>query len=327
MHEKCPHPSGSVERFGGRRRRCRVCGRTWSVHTRQRGRKRVRVSTQLLSRLLVDGVPTSQLARSYGCSRWTLQKRCQAAIRRLAARPYLPVMPDGQLVLIADALRLKLQGREYALYDMAVKPTDRNTAFFLEPVLLEGHESAHGWRQAISGIMLSVRQRIAALVSDGFPGTDSICDEYGWIQQRCHWHMLMMFGGSLKPQRRSRKLLRRIRDLACRVAWLVLHTTDQERLDVALGVLTTLVPMVPHRARRLPGVIRQFIADSDLGRAYLTMPQLGLPTTTAVLESLHGRIRTVAQRTHSPEAIQRRASCLVRLAPTSRCNPGYHQQN
>ena len=169
MHEKCTHPSGSEERFGGRRRRCRVCGRTWSVHTRQRGRKRVRVSTQLLSRLLVDGVPTSQLARSYGCSRWTLQKRCQAAIRRLAARPYLPVMPDGQLVLIADALRLKLQGRVYALYDMAVKPTDRNTAFFLEPVLLEGHESAHGWRQAISGIMLSVRQRIATLVSDGFP--------------------------------------------------------------------------------------------------------------------------------------------------------------
>ena len=74
-----------------------------------------------------------------------------------------------QLVLIADALRLKLQGREYVLYDMAVKPTDRNTAFFLEPVLLEGHESAHGWRQAISGIMLSVRQRIATLVSDGFP--------------------------------------------------------------------------------------------------------------------------------------------------------------
>ena len=175
--------------------------------------------------------------------------------------------------------------------------------------------------------MLSVRQRIAALVSDGFPGTDTICDEYGWIQQRCHWHMLMMFGGSLKPQRRSRKLLRRIRDLACRAAWLVLHTTDQERLDVALGVLTTLVPMVPHRARRLPGVIRQFIADSDSGRAFLTTPKLGLPTTTAVLESLHGRIRTVAQRTHSPEAIQRRASCLVRLAPTSCCNPGNHQQN
>ncbi len=248
-------------------------------------------------------------------------------MRWLAARRYAPTIPDGPLVLVADALRLSFQRQEYTLYDMAIKPASRNLAYFMEPVLLTGRESAHGWRHAINTIAPQLRQRIVGLVADGFTGADTICGEQGWIQQRCHWHMLATFGGSLKPRRRSRKLLRRIRDLACLAAWLVLHTTDAERLETALGVLATLVPMVPHRAQRLPGVIRQFIADSSLGRAYLTSPQLGLPTTTAVLESLHGRIRSIIQRTRKPEAIQRRVSCLVRLAPTSRCNPGNHQQN
>jgi hypothetical protein len=280
----------------------------------------------MLSRLLLDGVPTRQLARSHGCSRWTLQKRCQTAMRRLAARPYAPVLPDGPLVLIADALWLKLRRQEYTLYDMAVKPADSSTAIFLDPVLLTGHESARGWRQVIGSIIPSVRQRIAGLVSDGFPGADKICGEYGWIQQRCHWHMLMMFGGSRKPQRRSRKLLRRIRDLACQAAWLVLHTTDEERLSVALGVLATLVPMVPQRARRLPGVIRQFTIDSGSGRSYLNEPRLGMPTTTGAIESLHSRIRIATKRVHSARAVQLRTACLVRLNPTTCCNPGSHQQ-
>lgn len=327
LHEKCSHSGGAGWRFGGRRRRCKICGKTWSVHARRRGRRTLRVSLQSLSRLLLDGVPTRQLARSHGCSRWTMQKRCQTAMRRLAARPYVPMVPDKPLVLVADALWLTLRRQEYTLYDMAVKPADSNTAIFLEPVLLQGRESARGWRQVIGGISPPVRLRIAGLVSDGFPGAGAICSEYGWIQQRCHWHMLMMFGGSRHPKRRSRKLLRRIRDLACQAAWLVLHTTDRERLSVALGVLATLVPMVPQRARRLPGVIRQFIADCDYGRSHLTEPQLGLPTTTAAIESLHNRIRVITARVHCPESILRRAACLVRLRPTTICNPGNHTQN
>jgi hypothetical protein len=255
-----------------------------------------------------------------------MQKRCQVALRRLADRSYVPDLPGGPLVLIADALRLMRRGREYALYDMAIKPAHSQTAFLCEPALFEGRESAHGWRQAIDRIVLPVRRRIRGLVTDGFSGADTISEERGWIHQRCHWHLLMMFGGSRNPQRRSHTLLRRIRDLACRAAWLVLHTTDRDRLQTALGVLTTLIPMVPKRARRLPGVIRQFIADADAGRAYLANPQLGLPTTTAVIESLHSRVRDITARIQNPVATHRRAACFVRLHPTMLCRPGKHQQ-
>lgn len=327
LHEKCTHPRLAIQHFGQRRRRCRLCGKTWSVHARRRGRKSRRTSQDSLKRLLLAGVPTSQLARSHGCSTWTMQRRCQTAMRRLADQPHQLILPDGPLVLIADALRLKHHGCEHALYSMALKPAHRNLAFLCEPVLLEGRESAGRWREAIGCLPELLRQRIAAAVTDGFPGAGPICSDYGWTHQRCHWHMLMMFRGSIHLEPRPRTLLRRIRNVACRAAWLALNVPDSDRLQDILGLMTALIPMVPKRARKLPGIIRRFVIDVDAGRTYLAEPQLGLPVTTAVIESLHSRIRSATHRIHSPAAIGRRAACLVRLRPTMVCEARIHTQN
>ena len=326
MHEKCPHPRTAVQRFGGRRRRCRRCGKTWSVHPRRRGPKPSRSSASLLKQLLLTGVPTRQLCRDFRCTPWALQKRCQSAIRQLAAQPHVPAIPDSPLVLIADALRMKHQRQEWALYNMAIKPAALDTAFLLDPVLLAGRESAGGWRQVIERIAPHVRQSIKALVSDGLPGSDAICREQGWIHQRCHWHILAIFMGSRMRRQRRNTLLGKIRDVAYLAVRLALNTADPERLRTALGVLETLVPMIPKRAWKLPGIIRQFIADIDAFRAYQRYPELGLPATTAVVESLHSRLRTVTLRTHGAAAVQRRAACFVRLRPTMNCNPRKHQQ-
>jgi hypothetical protein len=248
-------------------------------------------------------------------------------MRRLADKPHSPVLPDGQLVLIADALRMTSRSREWTLYNMAVKPVDRDTAFVLDPVLLPGRESASGWRHAIGRIAPSVGQRIAALVSDGLPGSDATCREQGWIHQRCHWHLLAVFIGSWNRRHRRRTLLGKIRDVAYLAVRLAMNTTDQERLRVALGVLEALIPMVPKRAWKLPGVIRQFLADVGSFRAYLNHPELALPVTTAVIESLHSRFRAITSRNHSPDAVLRRAACFVRMRPTIRCSARKRQQN
>jgi len=327
MHENCPHPRRKVQRFGGKRRRCRECGKTWTAHPRRRGRRPLRLPPKLLMQLLVAGVPTSHLASSYGCSRWSLQKRCQNASRRLANKPHDPPVPDGGLILIADALRLTCQRQEYAIYSMAVKPTDRSIAFFLEPVLLAGRESARGWRQAIDRIGPTIRQRIRALVSDGLPGAGMICRQNRWVHQRCHWHILAPFTGSRNRRRRVRTLLRKTRDVAYKAIRLAINTTNQETLRLALGVLQTLIPMIPHRAWKFPGIIRQFTQDIDDFRAYQLHPELGLPATTGVVESLHAKMRPITSRVHNPEAIRRRVACLVRLFPSMRCNRRHYQQN
>lgn len=327
MHEKCAHPRDAIQRFGGRRRRCRICGRTWTVHPRKRGRRPRRPSPVLLRQVLLEGAPSGLLCRRHRCKRWTLQKRCQAASQLLAACPHVPVLPDGPLVLIADALRLTRGRKEWALYDLAIKPVDADVAFIMSPVLLAGRESARGWRQALTTIPPALRQRIKALVSDGLPGAETICREYGWIHQRCHWHLQAMFGGSRRPRRHVRTLLHRIRTLASRTASLAANATDTERLQGLLGVLETIIPMVPKRAWKLPGIIRQFIADIDAFRAHLLHPELELPVTTGVVESLHSRFRAVTARIHSPTAVWRRSACYVRLHSTMRCRARKHQQN
>jgi hypothetical protein len=326
LHEKCPHPEHAVLRFGGRRRRCRDCGKTWSVHARRRGRKRRRPATQMLESLFA-GVPTSRMCHACHCTRWTLQKRCQKALRRLAEQPFLPSVPDGPLVLIADAMHLTYRPHEYTLYNMAVKPAHLNTAFLLDPLLLPGRESARVWRQVFAGIPPAIRLRVKALVSDGLPGSEKICNDNGWIQQRCHFHMLAAFTGNPNPRHRVYTLRRRISNVARQAARIAMRTTDKERLQLALNVLRALVPMVPKQAHKLPGIIRRFIADLPKARAYLIYPDLGLPTTTAVLESLHSRIGAISSRIHSPTATLYRAACLVRLHPNMRCNPGNYQQN
>ena len=327
MHENCPHPRTAVQRFGGRRRRCRICGKTWSVHARRRGPKHSRSSTALLTQLLVAGVPTKRLCRDFRCTAAALQKRCQFAIRQLADRPHVPVLPDGPLVLVADALRMNYQRQEWTLYNMAIKPVATNTASLWDPILLVGRESASSWRQAIEQLSPSVRQNIKALVSDGLPGSDAICHEQGWIHQRCHWHILAVFMGSRMRRHRRETLLGKIRDVIYMAVRLALNTTDPERLQTALGVLETILPMIPKQAWKLPGIIRQFIADIDAFRAYQRHPELGLPVTTAVVESLHSRLRTITLRTHSADAVRRRAACFVRLRPTMTCRARKHQQN
>jgi transposase-like protein len=250
-------------------------------------------------------------------------------MQRLAAKPHRPDLPEGQLVLIADALRLTRRRQEWAVYDMAVKPANLNSAFLLDPVLLAGRESAQCWRQVIDGIAPAIRQRVKALVSDGLPGAETICCENGWVHQRCHFHILVAFAGSRNRLRRVRTLLRKVRDVVCQSVRLAIGTADPDRLLIALSTLQVLIPMVPKRAQRLPGVIRQFIADIDAFRTYRAHPELGLPTTTGVIESLHSRIRAVTNRIHSPVAIARRAACLVRLRPAMTCNSNssIHQQH
>src|SRR5512137_1162555 len=181
------------------------------------------------------------------------------------------------------------------------------------------------WRQAIDRIGPTIRQRIRALVSDGLPGAAMICRQNRWVHQRCHWHILAPFTGSRNRRLRVRTLLRKTRDVAYKAIRLAINTTDQETLRLALGVLQTLMPMIPHRAWKFPGIIRQFTQDIDDFRAYQLHPELGLPATTGVVESLHAKMRPITSRVHSPEAVRRRVACPVRLFPSMRCNRRHYQ--
>jgi hypothetical protein len=236
-------------------------------------------------------------------------------------------VPAGDLVLLLDALHFRFGRQEWALYNSALKPVGENLAYFLKPTLRSGHESARLWRDVLAAIVPDVRGRIRALISDGFRGVGTICHENGWVHQRCHFHLLAQFMGPRRRMVRVRSRSRGVRDKVYRAVCVALRTTDDQELAQAVDLLNQLVALLPKRIGRWRGIVRRFLLELDDFRAYLRYPELHLPTTTSAIESMHSLMRTAVSRVNSPQAILRRAACLILLRPTISCNGPLHTQN
>jgi hypothetical protein len=264
------------------------------------------------------------LATAFGCSARVIRKRHRAALDRLARLPVPRSVPDGDLALLADGLWFVFRRRLWVLYNMAVKPAASGSAFFLDPLLVQGKESAKGWRLAFSTIPDHVHEHIRALVSDGFQGCKAIVREHQWLHQRCHFHILTQLYNRLG--RRKRKLAgHRISARIYRAVKVILKTTSERRLIQKTALLHQLIAD-PCCRPGVAGIARQFLRDEKLYRTYLDHPELRLPTTDSTLESLHGRLREVASRVNSPTAVLRRIRGYIRVHPTFVCNGSTHQQ-
>ena len=128
MHTKCPYCSGKIYHFGGRRRRCSQCGRTWSVRPQKRGRKPLRTGPNLPRLILLERHNARQLVPRYDCSAATLRYRAREHMRVIAERPGQLLIPEGDLVLLVDGLWSTFQDHYWVLYNMAVKPVTENVA-------------------------------------------------------------------------------------------------------------------------------------------------------------------------------------------------------
>lgn len=279
----------------------------------------------MLRKVFVDKLPASLLAARLSCSVSAVRKRLRLALGRLGQRPLPSNIPDVDLVLLADGLWFMFKRRPWVLYNMAVKPVSDDIAFLLEPLLLPGRETAPRWREALATIPPEVNGLIKALVSDGFPGSKAITRERQWIQQRCHFHILLQLYnrlGKRKPALPGRKARLAIY-AAIRVA---LETNDEAKLAGALGRLRRLAHH-PECPPRVSGIAREFLRDVGLYRAYLEYPALGLPSTVSSIESYHSLVREITNCVNNPKAVLQRVRGYIRLHPVLTCNHKNHQQN
>lgn len=326
LHAKCACQSPVVWQHGGRRRRCGACGKTWSVRPRRRGRKPGRVSDRLSCQLLVDDESPKHLARSRGCSVESMRRRGRSGCRRAVAGCGLAEPAGrGPLVLLADGLWFRFRNRCWVLYNMAVKPVGESAACFLEPVMFEGRETAANWRRALATIPPATLQRIRALVADGFSGSKTLVRQRGWVFQRCHVHLDAMLCGRPGRARRRRRgePTRQLIALAVREAR---STTDPARLAMLMDELRCRARN-PELPARICGVVRRFVRDVRLFRAYLDHPDLDMPATTNVMESRHSRLRNVTRCVNNPAAALLRIRAYTRIVPYTRCNGTKTPQN
>lgn len=207
---------------------------------------------------------------------------------------------------------------DWVMYVMALKPTNSNHAFYLDPVLLPGKESYERWRQALATIPEPTQKRIKAFVSDGFRGAKLIAREHNWIHQRCHFHLLMAL--IRRHGRRSYRVKGAgIREKLLGVVRVLLTTTDEvmKRKHILKAQRLLLHPLCP------PWIHKQtieFLRTLDDFRAYLIYPELNLPTTTNAIESSGKIIRKATSTARTPQSVLLRATTFLRLRKSITCN-------
>ena len=316
IHAKSPCCREIIYRFGSRRRQCRACGRTWRVRRKKTGRKPKRSSSRLPEKLLVKYARITAWAEARHLAVSTVSERLSGSLIRLLKQKKR--LPRGPYALLGDGLYFKFKRMDWVMYVMAVKPVKSHRAFFLDPILLQGKESYERWRMALATIPPETEQRVKAFVSDGFRGSKLITREHGWIHQRCHFHLLMAL-----IRRHGRRSYR------------VKGAGIRERLLSVVRILLTTADVMTKRkqtlkAQRLlshplcPPWIRiqtvEFLRTLDDFRAYLTHPELNLPTTNNSIESSGKIIRKATSTARTPQSVLLRATAFLRLKKSITCN-------
>ena len=321
LHEKSPCCRAIVRRFGGRRRQCSVCWKTWRVCQRGRGRTRQRISATLIVRYLRREIPSRYAqARFSGISISTLRDRLiRSRDIFLARTPWPTISNDQPLIVIADAMVETFHSGTCTLYIILLRAVSSDEAVITEPLILTGTETREGWQEAFERLPKTARNAILALVCDGNRGLLAVARSHSWIVQRCHFHLLAAIQG-----RRSRWTRSRHRVMGEQLYQLVRHVITTPDQDTIMRCLTKLeVIGWDTRSLVLRKVLSGFLTSYMDYRTYLTHTHLRLPTTSNAVESLIGSIRDLCYRARgfrTAESLICWVHALLKLKRTIKCN-------
>lgn len=285
IHEKSTCCGVVIHRFGQRRRQCSGCRRTWRIWQRKRGRTKRRVQTQVLLKYFRGYLPQSSVERH------TRAARLRNTLKVFNEKTSWHSVSDGPLIAVVDGLVEYFNGKKYTLYLILLRSVSSDKAVILPPYLKVGTESGCGWREALLRLPHEMHERIIALVCDGHTGLIAVAKGFGWVVQRCHFHLLLRIERcmSLGSRGKNVKLAIRLKKLAqC-----ILYRNDCEVLD-ALHQLATIKPTITSPAFRT--VISGLLSHYRDYRRYLEFPLYCLPTTSNSAEHLIGLIRGLQYR-------------------------------
>lgn len=325
-HEKSACCRANSIKYGKRRRQCTSCRRTWSVWLHKRGRKRKRTNLLLVTAFLGREIASlAALARKRSCSEAHIQARLQKSRDQFIELTSWSPIPDGDLLLIADAVVEFIEHRWHTLYLMLVRPVAERKAIILPPIILSGTELAPGWKIALESIPEAVRNRVVALVSDGHNGLITEGARREWILQRCHFHLIARV-----QSRRSRFATARNREEAKEIFQLINHILSHPDMPAIQPALVRLGEISKNSTSpEIRKVLSGFITNHNQYRSYLMYPELNLPTTNNTAESLASTVADLKQRMRgfpTLRSFQQWVIALLKFKKAVMCN-GHHQQN
>lgn len=323
QQEKSPCCRGGIRRFGGRRRQCIECKKTWRVWKAKQGRRRLRISSDIAHRFVLHrSLPTRAPRSGVFQSRNERQYRLACARRRCVMTcPWPYVEKAGQLIAVADALVKYAAGAWHTWYFILVRAVNANEAVILPPYHRRGTETSTGWREAFEAVDVFTRNRIVALVSDGHRGLTYEAKRRGWLIQRCHFHLI-----SRIQSRRSKWKTSQHYEEGMRLFILVkrvLTEKDEPNLQQAINELKEAGRQTP--SRDLRSTLLGFVNSYREFRTYLHHPHFGLPTTNNTAEAMIGLVEEASSRARGfarVATIHEWIVCVVKTRKTIRCAPG-----
>ena len=316
LHKKSQCCGAKIVRFGGKRRRCNACKKTWRVHPAKRGRKPKRKQPDYLKKVFNHGFRVKQLTLNSELSSDVIYKRFVSNLKHFVRQKRIVRIYGAKLILIIDAEWHYFKKELWTLYFLAIKSTDSQTVTILDPVLRQGKETSTSWENIINQLSPSIKKRIIVLISDGIRGIENVAEKNNWIFQRCHFHLLSM----LQKMRGKRASTpgRLIREEIYNSVKLALSETSMRRLNILCRRLAVLAH-TEGCPQRMKLTIRGFLRSLPEFRSYLDHPELNLPTTVNVMESIHSFVSKKTKTVNIPKSWHIWAIACVRFKSKFTC--------
>ncbi len=323
VHEKSPCCRAKIYKFGGKRRQCSECKKTWTVWAKKRGVKPSRPNRNLLEKVLVrkrsllsPGMTKKRLSKS------SLSAKLAKAMRSCLKNTEMAPLNGNNCILIVDAVWFQFNKVRWTMYLGAMRDINGNKADILDPKLICGRECYQGWREYINGLSEETKRPIKAVVSDGFRGVDGIARVHNWIVQRCHFHLIAQLQVNRGRWKKMPDTPMR-EEIYQTVVKLLVARESKQILEEHLKYLISR-PNCPHRLKM---IATEFLRHLHQFRSYLLYPELNLPSTTNSIESLNKIIRTRCKHLCTPDSLLLRVKTLLKIRKTVTCNPKIFNNN
>jgi len=314
MKSKCC--GAKTIRFGGNRRQCIACKKTWRIRAAKRGPKPRRRRYSYLNKVFNHGFKVRQLSLNSKLSADVIYKIFANNLKVVIEQKRIVRIKGSKLILVIDAEWHYFKKKLWTLYFLAIRSTESQTAIILDPILMPGKENAGAWNELFNQLPKSIKKRIIALISDGIRGIETVAENNGWIIQRCHFHLL----SALQKRRGKRASTygRLIREEIYSSVKLALAETSVRRLNILCRRLAVLSNEEGcPKAMRM--IVRDFLRRFYEYRTYLDYPELNLPTTTNVMESVNSYVRERTKTINTPNAWHKWAIVCARMKSKFTC--------
>ena len=295
VRQKSTCCGATVRRFGGKRRQCKVCKRTWRIQPARHGPKRQRSlerrSKRVLERYRSNCVGSlAALAASEEIVPSTVQKQVvRARDKMLRLSPPLPSFAAPH-ILLGDALTQTFAGKEYTTYLLLGRQLNSTRAVVCLVRTVLGHESGTGWQAAVATLPTAMHAQTKALVCDGHAGLTSLAQRHGWVLQRCRFHLVQSLNKNLRLWYRATPEAYWIHELV----HVVVESADDERVTRALGLLGDYAKQTSNK--EIASILRGLTQHFRDYRSYIYYPELHLPATNNSCECSFRRVRALQDK-------------------------------